>query len=203
MLKTFTVLALVPAVLTAQAVGTSSSASANAQYGKTGVGVQGTTTVEAELELARTKQLPEEPIRRRVAEGKAKGANDAQLAEAARKARVTMETTVAAMKSGGRTTPTDEEIDRGTSMMERGYTKSQVEVVAKSAPSDRSLVVAFDVLTKLNERGVPVAKALAQVTAKLEAREPDVDIQTLLGAQAGGAVGVTKPPGQAIRPPLE
>lgn len=190
-------LGFVPAVVVAQTATASASTSASARVGKTDANVQSSTTVEAELTAARKRELPEAPIRRRVAEGEAKGASEAQKAEAARKVRLTMEATVEAMAAGGRPHPTDEEIDRGEGMMERGFTKAQVEAVTKSAPSDRSLVVAFDVLTRLNERGVPVGKALAQVTAKLQARQPDVDIQTLLGAQVGAGTGVTKPPGQA------
>lgn len=189
-------LGFVPAVVSAQTATASASTNANAKVGKD-ASVQSSTTVEAELTAARKRELPEAPIRRRVAEGRAKGASEAQQAQAARKVLLTMEAAVEAMASGGRAHPTDEEVDRATGAMERGYTRAQVEAVAKSAPSDRSLVVAFDVLTKLNERGVPVAKALAQVTSKLEARQPDVDIQTLLGAQAGAGIGVSKPPGQA------
>ena len=171
-----TLLAFVPAALAAQTTASATSS----------------MTVEGEVAAARAWRLPEEPIRRRVAEGRLKGASEAQLALAAHKVRLTMEGAQSAMVSAGRMKPTDEEVERGGNAMERGYTREQLQVVVKSAPSDRSLVVAFDVLTRLNEKGMPVAKALAQVQAKLEARQSDESIGTLLQAQATANAGGVK-----------
>lgn len=187
--------ASVPFVLGAQGVGASASSQtvASAKMGKTEANAS--VSVEGEMKVARNKGMPDEPIRRRVAEGRTKGASEAQLALAARRVRLTMEGGVEAMAKGGRAHPSDEEIERCTGAMEQGYTKAQVEAVAHSAPSDRSLTVAFDVLTRLSERGLPVGRALEQVTTKLRAREGDEQINALLTAKGG--LGVTTPPGQA------
>ena len=75
-------------------------------------------------------------------------------------------------------------MERGGYAIERGYTSAQVEAIAKSTPSDRSLVVAFDVLTELVARGVASEDALAQVQSKLEARADDAQIQGLVTAAA-------------------
>ena len=92
------------------------------------------------------------------------------------------------MVRAGRAKPQREEVARGSQAMEQGATEAQIEALVKHAPSDRSLVVAFDVLTKLSARGVPVDNALAQVQSKLDARATDDALGSLVaGANAQGA----------------
>ncbi|HEX7939740.1 MAG TPA: hypothetical protein VF483_12210, partial [Gemmatimonadaceae bacterium] len=165
-----------PLALGAQSVGASASSQTVASARMGNSEANASMSVEGEMKLARAKGMPDEPIRRRVAEGRTKGASEAQMALAAHRVRLMMEAGVDAMAKGGRAHPSDEEIERCTGAMEQGYTKAQVEAVAHSAPSDRSLTVAFDVLTRLSERGLPVARALDQVTTKLRAREGDEQI---------------------------
>lgn len=200
--RTLSLIALVPAALAAQ-VGAGASAKtqtqADAQLGKSATaGVATSASVDAELSAARANGTPERPIQRRVAEGRAKGASEAQVAASARRLRLTLESAHEAMVSVGRAKPSDEEVERGAYVLERGYTRAQLEAVAKSAPADRSLVVAFDVLARLNARGVSVANAVSQVQSRLAARASDASIDALVdananvgaaGANAGGAVG--------------
>ena len=89
----------------------------------------------------------------------------------------------ALMRAGRRTSP--KETEMAENAMERGVTSEQLEKMAKSTPSDRSLVVAFDVLSKLAARGVPVTQALADVQEKIDARAPDASITSLVGLHAG------------------
>lgn len=187
------VIALTPAALAAQtSARAQSQANADAQV-KTSSGAQASasTSVDAEIAVARERGLPTRPIRRRAAEGRAKGATEAQVAAAARRMRANLETAHEAMVRAGREQPSDEEVERGAYAMERGYTRAQLEAVVASAPSDRSLVVAFDVLTRLSARGVPVAKALAQVQSKLVSRASDAQINALAttNSNAQGSVG--------------
>jgi len=189
----FSLIALVPAALAAQVAAGASARTdtkADAHVGKsTSASVASSASVDAEISAARAHGVPERPIRRRVAEGRAKGASDAQVAAAAHSLRLGLEASEAAMVRAGRAQPSDEEIARGAYAMERGYTDAQIEAVARSAPSDRSLVVAFDVLTRLSERGVPVARALAQVQSKLAARETDASIDALASARTNAGAG--------------
>ena len=186
MLKSaLSLMVLVPAVVAAQAsVGasaqTQTQTSASAQVGRSNASVESQTSVEGEIAIARAHRVPDRPIRRRAAEGRAKGASEAQMAASARTLRLELEAAYDAMVRAGRDRPSDGEVERGASAMEHGYTAAQIEAVAKSAPSDRSLVVAFDVLTRLSERGVPVTKALAQVSTKLESRAPDAEIDAIV-----------------------
>lgn len=89
----------------------------------------------------------------------------------------------AALVSAGRAQASQDELDRAASAIERGYTAAHIEAIAKAAPSDRSLVVAFDVLSKLSENGVPAADAVAKVQARLEAKDADAAIEALVVKQ--------------------
>ena len=194
MLKSaLSLMVLVPAVVAAQAsVGASAQTqtSASAQVGRSNASIESQTSVEGEIAIARAHRVPDRPIRRRAAEGRAKGASEAQMAASARTLRLELEAAYDAMVRAGRDHPSDGEVERGASAMEHGYTAAQIEAVAKSAPSDRSLVVAFDVLTRLSERGVPVTKALAQVSTKLESRAPDAEIDAIVASNASAGKSV-------------
>jgi hypothetical protein len=88
-----------------------------------------------------------------------------------------------ALVSAGRVQPTNDEIDRAAAAIETGFTVQQVEAIAKAAPADRSLVVSFEVLSRLTQSGVAQADALAKVQAKLEAKEADAAIQALVATK--------------------
>jgi hypothetical protein len=208
---------LAPAVLVAQQGSASAAAQSNAtaKAAKPAASANATTSASANAELsipakysaesrarlqaviqsARAKDLPEEPMQRRIAEGEAKGASEAQVVAAVQKVEARLEATQSAMVRAGRAKPQRDEVARGSQAMEQGATESQIEALVKHAPSDRSLVVAFDVLTKLTARGVPVDNALAQVQSKLDARASDESLNSLVstanvqGAAHGGVAG--------------
>ena len=155
---------------------------------------QAQSTVDANLRVAHERKLPEEPIRQRVAEGRAKGASDAQIAAASGRTLADLESSFDAMVRAGRANPSGDEVARGAGLLARGYTSAQLEGVARKAPSDRSLVVAFETLTSLQAQGKGIATAIAQVESKLAARASDAQLRGLAAggnATAGlnGAVG--------------
>jgi hypothetical protein len=153
--------------------------------------------MEATVKAAREKNLPQQPMQQRVAEGQAKGASEVQIVAAVQKVEARMEATQSAMIRAGRTEPQPQEVQAGEQAMERGATDAQIEALVKHAPSDRSLVVAFDVLSKLEARGIPVDNALAQVQAKLDARASDDAIASLTaGVRGTGAGAVSVPAGK-------
>ena len=143
--------------------------------------------IDADLHVARERKLPEEPIRQRVAEGQAKGAGDAQIVAASGRTLVDLQSAFDAMVRGGHRSPGDAEVSRGASLLARGYTSVQIEGVARKAPSDRSLVVAFDALTSLQARGVATTNAVAQIEGQLAARATDAQLLGL--ATSVGATG--------------
>ena len=179
------VLAIAPAAVLAQASAqANANASTNAHARVGGVEASSATSVDAEIAIARRRGIPTRPIENRVAEGRAKGAAETRLAMVAAETRANMETALQALIDGGRRRPSDDEVERGGEVIARGYSRADVEAVVRSAPGDRSLVVAFDVLSELRARGVASARAIAQVQSKLQARASDGQIQSLVSAGA-------------------
>ena len=169
----------------------SASADANAEYkAPPEYSAEGKAKLEAMYADARSKRVPVGAIARRVAEGRAKGAAEANVIASAQGVKANLEAAQSAMVSAGRAKTSDKEIERGATAMERGVTRAELEVMARKAPADRSLVVAFEVLSKLRERGVSSAQALAQVEGKLASNASDGALNALVtagtGAQAAG-----------------
>jgi len=185
------IIALAPAVLAAQASARATSQTrVDAEASAAGTRTSGSTSVDAEIAVARRKGLPTRPIENRVAEGRAKGASEAKLAATAAETRASLETAHEVLVRGGRQRPAEDEVERGGEVLAHGYTRADLEAVVSSAPADRSLVVAFDVLTRLRARGVASARALAQVTSNLRARATDAQLDALVAAHGGANVGV-------------
>ena len=193
--------AQVSASATSRKEATAPQGSANSQAstdaaarGQHRLGAEAQASVDANLRAAHERRLPEEPIRQRVAEGQAKGASDAQVVAASGRTLAELQTSFDAMGRGGHSTPSDAEVSRGASLLARGYTSAQIEGLARSAPSDRSLVVAFDAVTALGAHGVATGRAVAQVQHQLSARASDAQLISLastadLGANVFGALG--------------
>lgn len=198
-------LVLAPAVLCAQASAqveakTNANATSAAQAGgERKLSAEAQSTVDANIRIARERKLPEEPIRQRVAEGQAKGASDAQVAAASGKTLLDLQNSFDAMVRGGRQTPSDAEVTRGAQLVARGYTGAQLEAVTKQAPSDRSLVVAFETLSALNAQGTSTGNAVARLTDILAARASDAQLRGLAasGSAAAGANGALNVGGAA------
>jgi hypothetical protein len=204
------VLALAPAALAAQSATSTTSASAaaaaKAERASVAGAAQATTATNASADIpasysaesraklnatfaaARKRDVPEQPIRDRIAEGRAKAASEAQVVLAAQRTEARLEAAQEAMVRAGRK-PTDGEMTRGEHAMARGATEVQIEAIAKQTPPDRSLEVALDVLTELQARGVATDRAVAQIVGKLEARASDAAIREL-AVKANGNVGV-------------
>ncbi|MHB1312163.1 MAG: hypothetical protein ACYC3L_09115 [Gemmatimonadaceae bacterium] len=208
--------AFIPAVLTAQVSGQAqgsakavvaappASAQASAQArATTDLHVPDAFSASAKARLhamyadARKRDLPAEAMEKRVAEGEAKGASEAAIIAAAGKVQANMEMSQEAMLAAGRPHPSGEECERGAMLMARGVTSVQIEQMARHTPSDRSLVVAFDVIGRLADQGLPVTQALARVQAKIDGRASDAALVTLAGAGKAG-VGTTAGAGVGV-----
>ncbi len=142
----------------------------------------GRADLEVVLQKAREHALPVQAIQNRVAEGLAKGASEAQIILAASALEARLEASQRAMVRAGREQPTADEVQGGAGAMERGATEAQIRVLVEHTPSDRSLVVAFDVLSALAADGRPVGQALAQIQGKLDSRANDAAIISLTGS---------------------
>lgn len=196
MKKTGTVLllSLAPAILAAQSATATTTTTAQADI-PSSYSAQSRASLTATFNAARQRDLPEQPIRDRIAEGRAKGASEGQVVLAAHRAEARMEAAQSAMVRAGRR-PTDAEVSRSEHAMARGATEVQVEAIARRTPPERSLEVALEVLTELQARGVSTERAVAQITSRLEARASDAAIRELAvnaNANAGVNAAVAAP----------
>lgn len=197
-------LAIVPALAQAQTtVQAQTQVNANVQARtprtETRLSAEAQSRVDANLRAARERKLPEQAIRSRVAEGQAKGASEAQIVAASGRTFVDLQSSFDAMVRGGHAQPSDAEVTRGSQLLARGYTSANIEAVARKAPSDRSLVVAFETLTSLQAQGVSVARAVAQVENRLAARASDMDLRGL-AVNANAAAALTGSGAGAVHP---
>lgn len=180
-----------PGMLIAQATGSATAhvqASATTHASSTvpsTFSAAGRTRLEATYARARMEHVPEAVIASRVAEGESKGASEHAIVASAARVETHMESARAAMTAAGRH-PTDAEVQAGAYAMERGVTKAQIGAMARRAPDDRSLAVAFDAVTRLNENGVALNSALTAVQAKLDAHASDAAITSLVTHAKGG-----------------
>ncbi len=147
---------------------------------------EGKARLEALYADARARGTSEVAIARRVAEGQAKGATEAQVIAAASAQQGQMVVAKQAMLQAGRAQPTPDEVERGANAMARGVSSVQLESIVRRAPNERSLVVAFEVLTDLAARGVPVGQAVTQIQGQIDARATDAALREL-GASVTGA----------------
>lgn len=150
---------------------------------------QGRAKLEGMYAEARARGLSEAAIAARVSEGEAKGASEAQILVAASRVKTDMEVTQEAMLAAGRAKPSEDECARGAMLMARGVSSAQIETMARRTPSNRSLVVAFDVVSQLAAQGAPVTQALARVQAKLDRRASDATLLKLAGGGASVGIG--------------
>ncbi|HYV98534.1 MAG TPA: hypothetical protein VE967_13850 [Gemmatimonadaceae bacterium] len=172
-------------------VTSSSSANAAAQGQLTipaSFSAEARTRLQSVYDRAQKSNVPTQPISQRVAEGQAKGATEGAIVASATRVEGNLETTHELMVSAGRK-PTAAETASGANAMDRGVTRAQLQAMIAHTQQDRSLTVAFNVLSQLTASGVPVTDALSQVQAKLDAGAPDAAISALGTISVGGSTG--------------
>ena len=189
-------------------VSAQASASANARI-PSSFSAEGRQRLAALYSDAEARGLSSMSMANLVAEGQGKGASEARIVDAARSKYTQLSVTQEAMLRAGRTAPTPEEVDRGANLMARGATAVQIEQLTRRAPAERSLTVAFEVLTDLAAKGMPVDHALTQVQTRLEQRASDAALRELgVGLGLGlstrgqaGAAGSSAPATPPATPP--
>ena len=188
-------LALAPVTALAQ----SSSAQANARASvaahasapvPSDFSASGRARLEATYARAQREHVPESAIADRVDEGETKGASEHAILAAAARVETNMESARAAMIAAGRQ-PDDDDVRAGAYAMERGVTQAQIRTMARHAPPNRSLAVALNTVTELNENGMQLNSALTEVQGKLDAHASDAAITSLVtrgkaGVKLGG-----------------
>lgn len=153
-----------PALLAAQqqstAAATSASASAQASINvPASYSAESRTKIEAAFQAAREKNLPDEPMRQRIAEGQTKNATEAQVVEAVQQTQTRLEASQAILIRAGRAKPQPAEIASGEQAIARGATEAQIDAAVKAAPADQSVVATLDGLVKAPANGSAAGKA--------------------------------------------
>jgi len=148
--------------------------------------------LEATFREAERQEMPQEPIRARVAEAQVKGGTEAQIVAAGARALDRLGAAHSAMVRAGRARPSDEEITRGAEVMERGTTSAQLQALVMRAPANRSLSVALGAVLTLADRGTPVAQAMTQVQSRLTAGASDAAIASFATRGAVGVAGAAQ-----------
>jgi len=151
--------------------------------------------VLARIADARARQLPAEALENRALKFAAKGVDPTNIERSVNEQAARMETARAALASGRKSTPAGDEIEAGAEAMRKGVDGASVTLLAKTAPSGRSLAVPLFVVGSLTDRGLSSADALRRVLARLKAHASDTDLESMPGELPLQAVS-----GQANRP---
>jgi len=150
--------------------------------------------VLARIADARARQLPAEALENRALKFAAKGVDAKNIERSVNEQADRMQGARTALSSGRNTPPAGDEIEAGAEAMRKGVDGSSISLLAKSAPSGRSLAVPLFVIGSLTDRGLSSDQALQRVLARLKDHASDADLESMPGqlpAQAQGQ-GVDK-----------
>lgn len=154
---------------------------------------------EATLAATVAAGLPEAPVRRVIAEGKARGASEGQIDRAAMAVHSRLRASMQALgSSADGTAAAGTEIEAGAEALASGARPADLRRLADAAPADRSLTASLQALARLSTAGVDPARATAELAAGLNAGASDAAIaelaasavsRTSLGNGAAGVAG--------------
>lgn len=155
------------------------------------------TRVLARIADARAHQLPAEALENRALKFAAKGVDPLNIERSVNEQASRMELARAALLSGRTQPPAGDEIEAGAEAMRKGVDGAAVSLLARSAPSGRSLAVPLFVIGSLTDRGLPSDVALQRVLARLKDHASDNDLETLAGnSGSAGAPGLSSERGR-------
>ena len=151
--------------------------------------------VLARIAQARERQLPAEALENRALKFAAKGVDPKSIERSVNEQAARMETARAALGNGRSTNPASDEIEAGAEAIRKGVDDASVSLLARSAPSGRSLAVPLFVIGSLTDRGLSSSDALQRVLARLNARASDAELERMPGELPPQAVtGRGNPP---------
>jgi hypothetical protein len=151
--------------------------------------------VLARIADARAHQLPAEALENRALKFAAKGVNPKSIERSVNEQADRMESARDALASGRRGRPAGDEIEAGAEAMRKGVDGASVSLLAKSAPSGRSLAVPLFVVGSLTDQGLTSGQAMQRVLERLKNHASDTDLESMPGLLPSQAA-----PGQANRP---
>lgn len=148
--------------------------------------------VLARIADARARQLPAEALENRALKFAAKGVDPKNIERSINEQAARMDVARAALASGRASRPAGDEIEAGAEAIRKGVDGGAVSLLAKSAPSGRSLAVPLFVIGSLTDRGLSAEDALQRVLARLKDRASDSDLESMpagLPVQANAGQG--------------
>ena len=148
--------------------------------------------VLARIAQARERQLPAEALENRALKFAAKGVDPKSIERSVNEQAARMETARAALGNGRSTNPAGDEIEAGAEAIRKGVDGASVSLLARSAPSGRSLAGPLFVIGSLTDRGLSSSDALQRVLARLNAHASDSELERMPGEfppQAGSGRG--------------
>ena len=151
--------------------------------------------VLARIAEARARQLPAEALENRALKFAAKGVDPRDIERSVNEQASRMEMARAALGSGRTSNPAGDEIEAGAEAIRKGVDELSVSLLARSAPSGRSLAVPLFVIGSLTDRGLSSSDAVQRVLARINARATDADLERMPGELPPQAVS-----GQSNRP---
>ena len=151
--------------------------------------------VLARIADARARQLPAEALENRALKFAAKGVDPKDIERSVNEQAQRMDNARSALASGRGSNPAGDEIEAGAEAMRKGVDGASVTLLAKKAPSGRSLAVPLFVIGSLTDRGLASDQALQSVLDRLNARASDSDLESMPGELPAQATA-----GQANRP---
>jgi hypothetical protein len=168
------------------------------------------TRILTRIADARAHQLPADALENRALKFAAKGVDPTSIERSVNEQASRMELARAALLSGRGASPADDEIEAGAEAIRKGVDGQAVSLLAKSAPSGRSLAVPLFVIGSLTDRGLSSDEALQRVLARLKDRASDDDLEALPGnsgsanghsGEHGSEFGQSHRPANSGRPP--
>lgn len=143
--------------------------------------------VLARIADARARQLPAVALENRALKFAAKGVAPLDIERSINEQAQRMESARSALSSARGSAPAGDEIEAGAEAMRKGVDDASVALLAKEAPSGRSLAVPLFVIGSLTDRGLSSAQALQHVVERMNARASDAELERMpaeLPAQA-------------------
>jgi hypothetical protein len=158
-------------------------------------------SAEAVLEATLAAGLPDQPVRRTIAEGRAKGATEAQVTKAAVTTHARLLLARTSLEGAGERRASHAEIALGAEALLNGAGRGDLERIRDAAPAQRSLEASLQALVAMQAQDTSALDASMQIATRLAGGANDSAIAALAGvasglggsaqAATGGALGVT------------
>jgi hypothetical protein len=145
------------------------------------------------IAAARARELPAQALENRALKFAARGVKPEEIERAIAEHATRLEQSKQALEAARAKRPSHDEVEAAGEAIRTGVDGSKISEIARNAPKDRPLAVAFSVLSALAGNGVPVAEAVKHVDAAMAARASDAELEQLPAAVKAAAGKSRKP----------